>query len=43
MTRTLTDDIPGWGVLFHNKVGDGTVTVSAQHNHKTAELIYYLI
>ncbi|KAL6646117.1 hypothetical protein ACP70R_017725 [Stipagrostis hirtigluma subsp. patula] len=27
MTRTLTDDIPGWGVLFHNNVGDGTVTI----------------
>lgn len=27
MTRSLTDDIPGWGVLFHNKVGDGTVTI----------------
>ncbi|KAL6661224.1 hypothetical protein ACP70R_000608 [Stipagrostis hirtigluma subsp. patula] len=27
MTRTLTDDIPGWGVLFHDNVGDGTVTI----------------
>uniref|UniRef100_A0ACD6AMA6 Uncharacterized protein n=1 Tax=Avena sativa TaxID=4498 RepID=A0ACD6AMA6_AVESA len=27
MTRTLTDDFPGWGVLFHNQVGDGTVTI----------------
>ncbi|XBH99630.1 hypothetical protein VPH35_128902 [Triticum aestivum] len=27
MTRNLTDDIPGWGVLFHNQVGDGTVTI----------------
>ncbi|XP_040382947.1 tonoplast dicarboxylate transporter-like [Oryza brachyantha] len=27
MTRNLTDNIPGWGVLFHNKVGDGTVTI----------------
>ncbi|KAK3122093.1 hypothetical protein QOZ80_8BG0665040 [Eleusine coracana subsp. coracana] len=27
MTRNLTDDIPGWGALFHNKVGDGTVTI----------------
>ncbi|XP_062191911.1 tonoplast dicarboxylate transporter-like [Phragmites australis] len=27
MTRSLTDDIPGWGVLFHNNVGDGTVTI----------------
>jgi len=30
MTRTLTDDIPGWGALFHNNVGDGTVTVSTR-------------
>lgn len=29
MTRSLTNDIPGWGVLFDGKVGDGTVTVSA--------------
>ncbi|KAG0524611.1 hypothetical protein BDA96_07G226400 [Sorghum bicolor] len=27
MTRNLTDDMPGWGALFHNKVGDGTVTI----------------
>ncbi|XP_037458942.1 tonoplast dicarboxylate transporter-like [Triticum dicoccoides] len=27
MTRNLTDDIPGWGVLFHDQVGDGTVTI----------------
>nr|BAJ97389.1 predicted protein [Hordeum vulgare subsp. vulgare] len=27
MTRNLTDDIPGWGVLFHNQVGDGTVAI----------------
>ncbi|KAM3348942.1 hypothetical protein ACQJBY_022249 [Aegilops geniculata] len=27
MTRSLTNDIPGWGVLFHGKVGDGTVTI----------------
>uniref|UniRef100_A0A0D3H1W5 Citrate transporter-like domain-containing protein n=1 Tax=Oryza barthii TaxID=65489 RepID=A0A0D3H1W5_9ORYZ len=27
MTRNITDNIPGWGVLFHNKVGDGTVTI----------------
>ncbi|KAI4975086.1 hypothetical protein ZWY2020_048693 [Hordeum vulgare] len=24
---SLLDDIPGWGVLFHNQVGDGTVTI----------------
>uniref|UniRef100_A0A0E0ETE8 Citrate transporter-like domain-containing protein n=1 Tax=Oryza meridionalis TaxID=40149 RepID=A0A0E0ETE8_9ORYZ len=27
MTRSLTDDIPGWGSLFHGEVGDGTVTI----------------
>ncbi|XP_024310988.1 tonoplast dicarboxylate transporter isoform X2 [Brachypodium distachyon] len=27
MTRSLTDDIPGWSVLFHGDVGDGTVTI----------------
>lgn len=35
MTRNITDNIPGWGVLFHNKVGDGTVTVSAKIITKT--------
>jgi hypothetical protein len=32
MTRSLTDDIPGWAVLFDDKVGDGTVTVSSPKN-----------
>nr|CAB3453761.1 unnamed protein product [Digitaria exilis] len=27
MTRSLTNDIPGWAVLFDGKVGDGTVTI----------------
>lgn len=27
MTRSITDDIPGWGVLFDGRVGDGTVSV----------------
>ncbi|XP_020083242.1 tonoplast dicarboxylate transporter [Ananas comosus] len=27
MTRSLTNDVPGWGALFHNNVGDGTVSV----------------
>ncbi|CAO2202443.1 unnamed protein product [Urochloa humidicola] len=27
MTKSLTDDIPGWGALLHNNVGDGTVTI----------------
>lgn len=28
MTRSLTDDIPGWGALFGGLAGDGTVSVS---------------
>lgn len=28
MTRSITDDIPGWGALFNDRVGDGTVSVS---------------
>lgn len=27
MTRSITDDIPGWGALFNDRVGDGTVSV----------------
>nr|KYP62680.1 Tonoplast dicarboxylate transporter [Cajanus cajan] len=27
MTRRITDDIPGWGVLFHGLVGDGSVSI----------------
>ncbi|OMO76933.1 Sodium/sulfate symporter [Corchorus capsularis] len=27
MTRSITDDIPGWGALFNGRVGDGTVSV----------------
>ncbi|XP_076898478.1 tonoplast dicarboxylate transporter-like [Bidens hawaiensis] len=27
MTRSITDDIPGWGSLFNDRVGDGTVSV----------------
>ncbi|XWS15480.1 hypothetical protein CRYUN_Cryun34aG0004300 [Craigia yunnanensis] len=27
MTRSITEDIPGWGALFHGRVGDGTVSV----------------
>ncbi|CAM8977944.1 unnamed protein product [Rhodiola kirilowii] len=27
MTRSITDDIPGWGVLFDGRVGDGTASV----------------
>ncbi|XWS12927.1 hypothetical protein CRYUN_Cryun37aG0132200 [Craigia yunnanensis] len=26
MTRSITEDIPGWGALFHGRVGDGTVS-----------------
>lgn len=28
MTRSITDDIPGWGALFEGRAGDGTVSVS---------------
>ncbi|AQK94139.1 Mitochondrial fission protein ELM1 [Zea mays] len=28
MTKSLMDDIHGWGVLFDDKVGDGTVSVA---------------
>ena len=31
MTRSITDDIPGWGVLFNDLAGDGTVSVSLLH------------
>ncbi|KAI3800261.1 hypothetical protein L1987_28348 [Smallanthus sonchifolius] len=27
MTRSITDDVPGWGALFNDRVGDGTVSV----------------
>ncbi|EOA14542.1 hypothetical protein CARUB_v10027774mg [Capsella rubella] len=27
MTRNITDDIPGWGVIFDGRAGDGTVSV----------------
>ncbi|KAL3519337.1 hypothetical protein ACH5RR_017486 [Cinchona calisaya] len=27
MTRSITDDIPGWGSLFKGRAGDGTVSV----------------
>lgn len=27
MTRSITDDIPGWGALFQGRVSDGTVSV----------------
>ncbi|KAK8592225.1 hypothetical protein V6N13_062811 [Hibiscus sabdariffa] len=27
MTRSITEDIPGWGALFHGRAGDGTVSV----------------
>lgn len=28
MTRSITDDIPGWAALFNGRAGDGTVSVS---------------
>ena len=27
MTRSITDDIPGWGSFFNGRAGDGTVSV----------------
>lgn len=27
MTRSITDDVPGWGALFNGKAGDGTASV----------------
>ncbi|PSS28613.1 Tonoplast dicarboxylate transporter like [Actinidia chinensis var. chinensis] len=27
MTRSITNDIPGWGTLFNGRAGDGTVSV----------------
>lgn len=27
MTRSITDDIPGWGALFNGRAGDGTASV----------------
>nr|GEV09243.1 tonoplast dicarboxylate transporter [Tanacetum cinerariifolium] len=27
MTRSITDDIPGWGAFFNDRAGDGTVSV----------------
>ncbi|KAF5728539.1 tonoplast dicarboxylate transporter [Tripterygium wilfordii] len=27
MTRSITDDIPGWGILFNDRAGDGTASV----------------
>lgn len=31
MTRSITDDIPGWGDLFGDRAGDGTVSVSISY------------
>lgn len=28
MTRSISDDLPGWGVLFRGLVGDGSISVS---------------
>lgn len=28
MTRSITDDVPGWGALFGGRAGDGTASVS---------------
>ena len=46
MTRSITDDIPGWGVLFNGRAGDGTVNVSNQtskldHKQNLKHITYY--
>lgn len=28
MTRSIAENIPGWGALFNGRPGDGTVSVS---------------
>lgn len=33
MTRSITDDIPGWGSFFNGRAGDGTVSVSTTLNY----------
>lgn len=33
MTKNITDDIPGWGALFDDRAGDGTVSVSTALSH----------
>lgn len=40
MTRSITDDIPGWGALFNGRAGDGTVSVSLRISLCVNELIY---
>lgn len=40
MTRRITDDIPGWGSLFHDLVGDGSVSVSTV---PTIEVLFLFI
>lgn len=42
MTRNITDDIPGWGALFHGRAGDGTVSVSIPNLGKYAQSIAYI-
>ena len=46
MTRSITDDIPGWGVLFNGRAGDGTVSVNNQtskldHKQNLKHTTYY--
>ncbi|RXH85813.1 hypothetical protein DVH24_014397 [Malus domestica] len=31
-TRSITEDIPGWGVLFNRRAGDGTVSITSPHH-----------
>lgn len=38
MTRSITDDVPGWGALFNGKAGDGTASVSFINLTRSGEL-----
>lgn len=38
MTRSITEDIPGWGSLFGGRAGDGTVSVSMIVNSNLIKL-----
>ncbi|KAL5678594.1 hypothetical protein ACJX0J_014725, partial [Zea mays] len=42
MTKSLMDDIHGWGVLFDGRVGDRTITISAQDPHPLNHSAVYI-
>lgn len=37
MTRSIAENIPGWGALFNGRPGDGTVSVSKKSIKKKKE------